>query len=253
MLCLQLKWRRIHKAWWKGGGKDLMRNWAGTCFMSLNLKQLSWVQSRLKLQALYETIKILSKSKFECNKNERCQNDGDTSKMREYSCRLLSGLCHLNLKRDFFNLKQSQLKSVTFQHLKICWYLLFSFTFPNMENAFTSIKAFPPAIIYPRLLRQAATVKVIPGLNSEKRRNKEEKRVLLCRMTETKQNYGRLEWYFCVFGWSYVIFFLKKVSESCFHPAPLVSISLYFNICSTPHETQREKLISALSYLSENA
>ncbi|CAB1427952.1 unnamed protein product [Pleuronectes platessa] len=40
-------------------------------------------------------------------------------------------------------------------------YLLFSLTLPNLRNAIMSIKAYPPAIIYPGVVRQAASEKVM--------------------------------------------------------------------------------------------
>lgn len=62
----------------------------------------------------------------------------------------------------------------------ISLYLLFSLTLSNLKNAITSIKAYPPAIIYPRVVRQAATEKVSHRFNNGAERNKDAENIEEC-------------------------------------------------------------------------
>lgn len=67
----------------------------------------------------------------------------------------------------------------------ISLYLLLSLTLPNLKNAITSIKAYPPAIIYPRVVRQAAIEKVSHSFNNGAERNKDTEKT---EETDTKNN-----------------------------------------------------------------
>lgn len=73
---------------------------------------------------------------------------------------------------EAFSTLSKPLKSVTFL-LSTFLYLLVSLTSPNLKNAIASIKAYPPAIIYPRVVRLPATAKVSHSLNNGAERNKD--------------------------------------------------------------------------------